>query len=657
MAANKLWSRGCCCLCLLLLATSDNAHGQDAFCQNGMVSGSGFLPTVKRSPSSFVTLKDCCQDKGFGTSDKELTECYEQGFASEPPFHYDLSKLSGCSGDECTECNGCSGPLRIAVNSLSIEGLQYDSIKGLLTVNTHAELYWADPRLDHTMISDIKSVWKPSLKVLAQAVNETDRPDLITTETLRLLDPLKEERREKAAVYKQRLDRSEGYAWMVRGSKVVCKEIDLKGDCHLKNLETCGVTERLNEVLTFNVAGSNFVRFPFDSHKLRMQFFFTDPYSSIPYDEHEEWGIKVPVAPDWLMDKEGESAEFKNADGTMINLHHSLYESLNKLQVSEFNTKWSVHVDETHDGGRLIVDVKLQRDATKFVARYIIPILFMTYSTTVVSWLNMPQLVHPRNFICIISLLTGVTLLNGSAEASPGTSSQISWFDKVTICSILTSFTALMQNIVIYVLHTRGHAHIGAAIDRVWRRSFSLTYTCLIFEVTVWDLADIPRWSGALVIGLLIIAFIFAWVGFFARRELIRHREAVAAGLYEVVDTEEGGKGQGKGKYSDPDNEIDFVVVPPAGRSAPAKKRDSDTLSTKSAGTRQADGSVLDPVKTHQAHLDWNMMEYPRVLVQGGSMGASLQPPGALASGDLVYEVPPIKAPPTPPVRWGAPPR
>eukprot|EP00282_Hemiselmis_andersenii_P023805 CAMPEP_0172010988 /NCGR_PEP_ID=MMETSP1041-20130122/8039_1 /TAXON_ID=464988 /ORGANISM="Hemiselmis andersenii, Strain CCMP439" /LENGTH=561 /DNA_ID=CAMNT_0012665417 /DNA_START=237 /DNA_END=1918 /DNA_ORIENTATION=- len=541
---------------IMLVATSDTALGQTALCKDGIVSGA--IPTIKRSPTSFVTLPACCQEKGFGTSDRELTECYDKGFSTEPPFHFDLSKLSGCSGDQCTVCDQCTGPLRVSVDSFSIEGLRYDSKKGHLTVNVHAELHWADPRLDHTMITDIHRTWKPALKVLAQKVNETEREDLLTEETARILDTISEERKEKATVYKQRADASEGYAWMVRTSKVVCKSLNLEGDCDLKNLKSCGVTERLNEVIKFNIAGSNFLRFPFDRHKLRMQFFFTDPYKSIPYEAHEEWGIKTPLVPDWHFEKEGESKEFENADGTKIMLHHSLYESLHKIHVSEFNAEWSVHVDPTHDGGRLIVDVKLTRAATKFAVRYVIPILFMTYATTVTSWLKMPALVHPRNFICIISLLTGVTLLNGSTDASPGISSQISWFDKVSICSILTSFIALVQGIVIYVLHSRGHAHLSDAIDRVWRRSYSLFYTCLIFEITVWDLADIPRWSGALVIGLLIIAFVFAWVGYWVRIELVRHREAVASGLYEVVED----KSEVNRKGADINNECDLPITP-----------------------------------------------------------------------------------------------
>mmetsp|Transcript_57768 Transcript_57768/g.118219 ORF Transcript_57768/g.118219 Transcript_57768/m.118219 type:complete len:563 (+) Transcript_57768:50-1738(+) len=455
-------------------------------CASGVVQNQSQYAVIRDpySPNIFRSIQSFCPSRGWlQETTKEYTDCYEKTLLNIPPFHVDLNKLEGCetdgAGTLCTQCNDCVNPFKLHVGSLGLEEFQLDSRKGEIHVTLASEVTWADPRLWQTAVSDIKKVWHPIVHVAVHSLNET-REELTYEKEDRLEETHTSSAQLLAPVYDEATD-----SFDTKTSFVSCLDMDPPPSCSIQDLDSCGVTQRLTQTIVVKTPHTLYDRYPFDRHIIRIQLSFTDPYTFIPESMADEWGLAKPVDVDWGYNATGTPAEFENSDGTKSYAPMSMIKSLALLSVPQFTHRTTVKLTSAHE---LLITLDLSRQSSGILFRSGLPMIFLTFVTTLVPTLGTEQF-HPRNIVCIIGMLTAVTLNNGAHMAAPA-SGQSTWFDAIFLVSVFFAFCALMENFVILWMKQLNVDAVRNIVDRFMMYTFPGFYVSSLILVTVVQLRD-----------------------------------------------------------------------------------------------------------------------------------------------------------------------
>lgn len=505
----------------------------DALCAQGVVDGRDQFAVIRdpQNAERYWSLQAFCHERGWPLADtKSFTECYEHTLLKIPPFHLDTDRLANCTTDAhgtVCACEQCARPLKLHVTSLAIEDFVFSSTKEEVHVTIASELFWADPRLWGTAVSDITKVWRPHWHIAIHSVNET-RGKL----KAEVMDRLEETHTSKEQLVAPVYDH-ETKGFDTKTSYISCLEMDMPQTCNAQDLHSCGVRERLTQTVVVKLAHALYDRYPFDSHIMRILLSFPDPYTFIQPKERLDWGMGPRLEVDWGFNTSGHVTYFENSDGSRSVAPESLITSLGLLMVPEFRHDTSLGVTDKQE---FVVTLRLRRRATGILQRFGLPMILLTFITTLVPTLGISQF-HPRNIVCIIGMLTAVTLNNGAHASSPAEGTQSTWFDNIFLVSILFSYGALIENFVILWLNHLGLKVARDVIDKFAMYTLPLYYVSIVLLISILQLHDESEVAVrvcALIPLILTLLFSLHMLLFLVRSE--RKRRAVAAEDAEAAE-------------------------------------------------------------------------------------------------------------------------
>ena len=148
--------------------------------------------------------------------------------------------------------------------------------------------------------------------------------------------------------------------------------------------------------------------------------------------------------------------------------------------------------------GAVRIEFFVKRQYTKFLQRFVLPLVFIVLIATSMPFLP-PMQSGPRNQVCVIAMLTAVAFSNNASKEVPVTS-QTTWcpspspfpsspllnpthtrFDTFNIVSIVYPFVVIIENIMVQAILSMKREDWAKKLDQGSRVVFPTSY--LIFTL------------------------------------------------------------------------------------------------------------------------------------------------------------------------------
>eukprot|EP00123_Amoebidium_parasiticum_P003395 comp14686_c0_seq1/m.11058 comp14686_c0_seq1/g.11058 ORF comp14686_c0_seq1/g.11058 comp14686_c0_seq1/m.11058 type:complete len:680 (-) comp14686_c0_seq1:32-2071(-) len=279
-------------------------------------------PSVRDTPNTWVSMPDFCFPS-FTWDSMGMANCYQAWATQRPPW---LRKDTGCKGADCME------PLVIQFINVMLQNFEFDvagnEVRGAFVYG----MKWRDPRLLTSMLVDAENVWRPKVAVNLYI---TSRGDI---KPLELLDVSKSTDAELLYVTPPPCTPEELELIRNNSVDINCCEDDDDDTCvgamqpfnayiDCLTWQQCNVqvVERLD--FTARMGFIDVTNFPFDSHKLLVEFVVQNPYESTTAEWWLQW---KPPAPKLL---------FEDYGSKLSTVEGSLVYSFSQLNPMQFNTE------------------------------------------------------------------------------------------------------------------------------------------------------------------------------------------------------------------------------------------------------------------------------------------------------------------------------